>query len=158
MKKNDIFIGALGVCAVLALVVGFAGASAITPHISGANVCNSTAHGQGHGGQSQIIEHLAQQGVDVSVPQTALRNGDTAAVKTWLDAYQHTNPRNESDNRAVPDPGKLLERLSKQGVDVSTMETALQNGDTNALKTWLDAFRASHMNEMRGNTTGGRSR
>ena len=103
MKTTGIFIGALGVCVVVALVVGFAGAAVVTPHLFGKAARNEANPGPGHGL-----------------------------------------------------PGDIIDKLEQQGVDVSTAKTAIQNGDTAALKSWLEQFRASHTGEIRGNKTGGR--
>jgi nucleoside diphosphate kinase len=209
MKKQGILFGALGVCLVVVLVVGFAGAAAATPQGFGKSARNETAPGQGHGASGNIIDKLEQQGVDVSAAKTAIANNDTAALKTWLDSYRESHPRNQtasenkpplsniisklesqgvdvsaaktaianndmaalktwldsyreshprnqtaSENR--PLMGNLISKLASQGVDVSAAETAIANNDTTALKTWLDQFRALHKGEMRGNTTGGR--
>ncbi|MCU0629999.1 MAG: hypothetical protein MUF37_02455 [Methanoregulaceae archaeon] len=156
MKTTGIFLGALGVCVVVALVVGFAGAAVVTPHVFGKATRNETAPGQGHGAPGNIIDKLEQQGVDVSAAKTALANGDMTALKTWLDAYHHANPRNQTCNENRPSPEKIIDKLEQQGVDVSEAETAIANGDTAALRTWLFEFREAHRGESRGNKTGGR--
>ena len=156
MKKPGIFIGALGVCVVVALVVGFAGAAVVTPHLFGKAARNETNPGTGHGLPGDIIDKLEQQGVDVSAARTAIQNGDMAALKSWLDAYRDANPRNQTANQDRPVPGDIIDKLEQQGVDVSAAKTAIQNGDTAALKSWLEQFRASHTGEIRGNKTGGR--
>ena len=51
--------------------------------------------------------------------KTAIANGDTAALKTWLEAYRDANPRNQTGNQERPDPEKIIDRLEHQGVDVS---------------------------------------
>jgi hypothetical protein len=154
MKKPGIFIGALGVCVVVALVVGFAGAAVNSPHLLGKTAKNVTTPGQGHGAPGDIIDKLEKQGVDVSAAKTAIQNGDMAALKAWLDAYRVANPRNQTGSQDRPVPGDIIDKLEKQGVDVSAAKTAIQNGDTAALKAWLEEFRASHTGGMRGNKTG----
>ena len=104
MKTPGIFIGALGVCVVVALVVGLAGAAVVTPHVFGKTARNGTFTGQGHGEPGDLIERLAQQGVDVSVPQTAIQNGDMNALKTWLDAYRSSHSGEIRGNRAGDKP------------------------------------------------------
>lgn len=153
MKTPGIFIGALGICVVVALVVGLAGAAVVTPQHFGKATRNDTAPGQGHGAPAAIIGQLERQGVDVSGAMTAIQNGDKTALKTWLDAYRDANPRNQTGNQDRPGPEKIIDRLEQQGVDVSGAMTAIQNGDTNALKTWLDEFRASHTGKIRGEGT-----
>ncbi len=103
----------------------------------------------------KIIDRLEHQGVDVSAAKTAIANGDTAALKTWLEAYRDANPRSQTGNQERPDPEKIIDRLEHQGVDVSAAKTAIANGDIAALKTWLEEFRASHTGQMRGTRAGG---
>lgn len=45
-------------------------------------------------------------------------------------------------------PEKMIERLEQQGVDVTGVKTALQQGDANAVKEWLQAYREAHQGEM----------
>ncbi len=151
MKTPGLFIGALGVCVVVALVVGLAGAAVVAPHVFGKTAKNETAPGQGHGVPADIIDKLETQGVDVSAARTAIQNGDTAALKSWLDAYRGANPRNITANRVRPVPGDIIDKLEKQGVDVSSAKTAIQNGDTAALKSWLDAYREANPRNLTAN-------
>jgi post-segregation antitoxin (ccd killing protein) len=154
MKKTGIFIGALGICVVVALVVGVAGAAVSTPHLFGKTAENETIQGQGHGAPGDLIDKLEQQGVDVSAAKTAILNGDTAALKSWLDAYRTANPRNQTGNQERPVPEDIINKLEEKGVDVSAAKIAIQNGDMAALKSWLEEFRASHTGGIRGNKTG----
>ena len=149
MKKTGIFFGALGVFMVIALVVGTAGAATITPNaLVVKSTKNETGSMPGPGLPGDLIAHLKQQGVDVSGLETAIQNGDTAAITAWLDAHRGPDHMNQTGNGTCPDPGKLLTLLKQQGVDVSGLETAIQNGDTAAIKAWLDAHRGpDHMNQ-----------
>jgi hypothetical protein len=155
MKKTGILFGALGVCVVVALVVGFAGAAAANSHSPGKTARNETAPGQCHADPSKIIDQLEKQGVDVSAVKTAILINDTIALKSWLDAFRTANPRNQTGNENKPDPATIIEKLEKQGVDVSVARTAILNNDTASLKSWLEEFRASHADTIRGNRTGG---
>ena len=151
MKISGLFIGALGVCVVVALVVGLAGAAVVTPHIFGKAARNESAPGQGHGTPEGLIAHLEQQGVDVSAAKTAFANGDMAALKTWLEEYRDANPRNQTGNQERPDPAKIIAHLEQQGVDVSAAKTAFANGDMAALKTWLEEYRDANPRNQTGN-------
>jgi hypothetical protein len=44
----------------------------------------------------------------------------------------------------------LLTHLEEQGVDVSALKTAFQNGDTAAIKIWFENYRQSHPFTMTG--------
>jgi DNA-binding transcriptional MerR regulator len=95
--------------------------------------------------QQEIITRLEEKGVDVTEAKTALQNGDTDAVKAWLEAHRPEKP--DGTGRAPPDlsdPVKLQEiitRLEEKGVDVTGLKTAFQDGDTEAVKAWLEAHR-----------------
>ncbi len=115
MKKTGIFFGALGACLVVALVVGFAGAAVATPHGFGKAPGNETASGQGHAIPVKIIDQLEKQGVDVTAARTAIQNGDTAALKSWLEAYRSANPRNQTGNETRPGLTNLVDKLETTG-------------------------------------------
>ena len=99
--------------------------------------------------QQQVITKLEQQGVDVTEAKTALQNGDTAAVKAWLDTYRETHKDQMPNSTSRPGPEKIIERLEQQGVDVTQVKTALQNGDTATVKTWFEAYREAHKGQMK---------
>ena len=42
----------------------------------------------------------------------------------------------------------LLTRLEQQGIDVSALKTAFQNGDMVAVKTWFENYHQSHPFKM----------
>jgi hypothetical protein len=87
MKTPGIYYGAIAAFCVIGILVGFAGAADVA-----APQKNSTGmHNFGHGQlplPEKIITRLEQQGVDVSEVRSALQNGDTGTVKSWLDAYR----------------------------------------------------------------------
>ena len=90
MKTPGIYYGAIAAFCVISILVGFAGAAdTAVPVKNGAGI-----HGFGHGqppSMEAMIDHLEQQGVDVTEVKTALQNGDNEAVKTWLEAYREEN-------------------------------------------------------------------
>ncbi len=159
---------------VVALVVGFAGAAVITPHSVGNASKIDIATWQSNGAPGWTIDYQKQQGVAVSVPNNAIRNGDKTALKSWLKAYRGTTYQNQIGNNNRQTSEKIFSYLEKQGIDVAVPKAAMQNGDMAALqpwaedyltqqgvdvtvpkaamqngdmqtlKTWLDAFRASH--------------
>lgn len=45
-------------------------------------------------------------------------------------------------------PQKIIDRLEQQGVDVTEALTALQKGDTTAVRAWLEAYRQTQKNTM----------
>ena len=148
MKKSGICIGALGVCVVVALVVGFAGAAVITPHSVGTASKIDIATWQSNGAPGGTIDHLKQQGVAGSVPGNAIRNGDKTALKSWPKAYRGTNYQNQIGNNNRQTSEKIFSCLEKQGIDVTIPKTAMQNGDTPALKSWALGKIISHLEEQ----------
>ncbi len=104
-------------------------------------------------GPEKIIERLEQQGVDVTEVKTALRNGDTSAVKAWFDSYHDAHKDQMPNSTSRPGPEKFIERLEQQGVDVTEVKTALRNGDTATVKAWFDTYRNAHKDQMMNSTS-----
>jgi DNA-binding transcriptional MerR regulator len=139
MNTQGFVAGPLSVLCIIALVMGTASAAVITAADSTASPVHK------HPSPESIINTLEQQGVDVTGVRTALQNGDTDAVKAWLEAHRTAKP--EGAGRSPPDmtdPARqqeILTRLEERGVDVTGLKTAFQNGDTDAVKAWLEAHR-----------------
>jgi hypothetical protein len=100
--------------------------------------------------QEKFISRLDEQGVDVTEVKTSLQNGDTDAVKAWLEAYFQTyRPvRTPPDLTDPAQEQRILDQLENQGVDVTEVEADLKNGDTTAVQTWLETYLHSHEGEM----------
>jgi len=113
-----------------------------------------------------FIAELQKQGVDVSTVQTALQNNDTAAVKAWVTSYKeayqgqfgNTTHEQKSQGFAVNATMQqahlqsFITRLQKQGVDVSTAQTALKNNDTAAVNSWLKSYFETHKDALTNST------
>jgi hypothetical protein len=142
--------GPLSVLFIVALVMGTASAVVITAAGSTSNIDARPVHP--HPSPESIISSLEQQGVDVTEVKTALQDGDTEAVQAWLEAHRPERP--EGACRSPPDltdpvqEQKIIDRLEEQGVDVSEVETDLENGDTTAVQAWLESYLHSHEGEM----------
>ena len=115
-KPLKTFVGVLAVLSILALVIGTAGADSTTPAVNsndyqahwGANV--NITHLQ------TFITHLQQQGITVpSDVTTALSNGDTATVMTWLKANR---PAHSDAKLNVTQLQTRMTQLQQQGVTV----------------------------------------
>ncbi|MCX6681361.1 MAG: hypothetical protein NTY71_00015 [Methanoregula sp.] len=144
MKTPKIIVGALVVYCIVVLLIGMANAADLTRPATG-------DHFKSRAGQfapQKNIERLEQQGVDVTEALTALQKGDTAAVKAWLISYFEAHKGTMAHVRPSPDPEAIITRLEQHGVDVSEAKTALQNGDTGAVKAWLEAYRQTQKNTM----------
>jgi len=136
------------VFSVMALLVGTVGATdPAPPAFTGSG---NFTHGNGHHMSPDVmINMLEQKGVDVSQVKTALQNGDTAAVKAWFDS--HRPAHNDQFGNSTQQQQKLqtlISTIEQEGVDVSQVKTALQNGDTATVKAWLDSHRPAHNDSM----------
>ncbi|MGA2161498.1 MAG: hypothetical protein ABSG28_04765 [Methanoregula sp.] len=113
-----------------------------------------------------FITQLQNKGVDISTVQTALANNDTATVKSWLKSYMEAHPGAFGNTthmqrghgftvNATAQQAHLqsfITQLQNKGVDVSTVQTALQNNDTATVNSWLKSYMEAHPGAF-GNTT-----
>jgi len=157
MKTPGYIYGAIAVFCALTFVIGIVNATAATPFAPNCTSGNGFGPGS-HLSPNMIITHLEQGGVDVTEVKTALANGNTEAVTTWLKNHFEThrgemgkgNGRHGFDMTNTTQQQQILSRLEQQGVDVTELKTALKNGNTNAAKIWLDTYIQSHKHEMPG--------
>ena len=106
MKTPRIIVWALIAYCVFVLVIGMARADAVIPPL----MCGTGPEGtsSGHGPLPQaMIDRLEQQGVDVTEVREALQNGNTEAVKAWLEAYHDAHPDDMMRGPRGMDPEKL---------------------------------------------------
>ena len=151
---------------VLGIVISPAGASPVS--WQGGNTTLAHGHATGHhfafnstqriAMTESLIGKLQAQGVDVSAVQTAIQNNDTAAVNAWFKSYWQSHQAmtmNTTHMRNRPGfafnatarqdrLGQFVSQLQSKGVDVSAVQTAIQNNDTAAIKTWFASFFSSH--------------
>jgi len=113
-----------------------------------------------------FITNLQNKGVDVSSVQTALQNNDMATVNAWLKSYFEAHPGTFGNTtpmhrgagfkfNATAQQAQLqsfITNLQNQGVDVSSVQTALQNNDMATVNSWLTSYREAHPGAF-GNTT-----
>ena len=151
MKTPRIYIGALAVFCIAALIIGTSGAAA-TPQ--GTN--NNPRNGTWQFGPEKILDNLTAQGYDVSAIRTAVTSGDYETAHTLMQEFRTAHPD------AFPTPpegaGKgprngevkgermslMLDNLTTQGYDVSTIRTAVTNGDYETAHTLMQEFRTAH--------------
>jgi type IV pilus biogenesis protein CpaD/CtpE len=153
MDTQRFVVGPLSALCIVALVMGTASAAIMT---AGGTSNPDTGPVHHHLTPESILSELEQQGVDVTEVKTLLQNGDTDAVKAWLENYFQSNKPAMPDGsaRAPPDltdptqHEKFISRLEDQGVDVTEVKTLLQNGDTDAVKAWLENYFQSNKPAM----------
>jgi len=151
MKTPSYIYGAFAAFCVLTFVVGMVSAVDATPYVSNSTGGNAFGHGNPPSTE-MFISHLEQIGVDVTEVKTAFANGNTDAVTTWLENYRTSHlmergngtMRCQQDLSNVTQQQQLVTRLEQEGVDVTELKTALQNGNTDAAQTWLDSYMQAH--------------
>ena len=153
MDTQRFVVGPLSALCIVALVMGTASAAIMT---AGGTSDTDTGPVHHHLTPESIISELEQQGVDVTEVKTLLQNGDTDAVKAWLDNYFQSNKPAMPDGSGHSPPDltnatqqqEIITRLEEKGVDVTEAEAELESGDTSAVRTWLDNYFHAHEGEM----------
>jgi hypothetical protein len=150
MKTPRMYYGALGVFCVIALCIGFAGATGTTQGMHNSTQGRGTVHPAfdltNATVQQQIITRYEQQGVDVTALETAFRSGDTATAKAWIEAHRpapvvNKGPVKGSDLTNTTVQQEIQARYAKQGVDTSALAAAFQSGNVTDVKTWMSVHR-----------------
>jgi hypothetical protein len=168
MKTVTSMAGSLAVLLLVLAVLGL-GISPVNAAAGASSSGSSTAlHGQGSGHhftQNSTWQHNLQgtnltpfhpRGANVNASAAAFRNNATAAG-AWFAAHPGAKGLSGNMTHQQINPGfainatmqqahlqSFITRLQKQGVDVSTVQTALQNNDTAAVKSWFTSYMASH--------------
>ncbi|MGA2121412.1 MAG: hypothetical protein ABSG49_05140 [Methanoregula sp.] len=113
--------------------------------------------------QQEVLARYAKQGVDTTGLAAAFQSGNMTDMKSWMEAHRPAAPGGAKGSFGkVPDytnttvQQKVLDRLDKQGVDTSALKAVFQNGDTAAVKSWFEAYFASHTRTAQGH--GGRAK
>ena len=88
MKTPRIYIGALAVFCIAALVIGSAGAAAMTQQGTGNNLKVKA----GLFGPEKMLDNLTAQGFDVSAIRTAVTSGDFETAHTLMQEFRTTHP------------------------------------------------------------------
>jgi hypothetical protein len=88
MKTPRIYYGAFAVFCIAVLVIGSAGAAAMTQQVSG----NNLKHKAGQFGPEKMLDNLTAQGYDVSAVSTAVESGDYKTAQTLLQEFRTAHP------------------------------------------------------------------
>jgi hypothetical protein len=101
--------------------------------------------------QQQILGQYEKRGVDTTALAASFQSGNMSDVKSWMEAHRPTTTGFAKGSLGkTPDftnttvQQQILARLDKQGVDTSALKAAFQNSDTGAVKSWFEAYSASH--------------
>jgi len=162
MKTPRIYIGALAVFCIAALVIGSAGAAAImqkgTTDSPSRNTCSkSLMQGDAHGERmSQLLSNLTEKGYDVSAISAAVTSGDFKTAMTLLKEFRNAHPDVFPAHVAGAGKGpvtgqvngermtQLLANLTEKGYDVSSISAAVTSGDYKTAMTLLKELRTAH--------------
>jgi hypothetical protein len=152
MKTPRFYYGALAVFCIAVLVIGTAGAVAMTQQGS----ANNSKDRAGHFGLTKILTNLTAKGYDVSAISAAVISGDYKTVFTLLQQFRTAHP----DAFPAHAPGafkgqmtgqvmgermtQMLTNLTAKGYDVSAIQTAVTSGDYRNASTLLQQFRTAH--------------
>jgi uncharacterized protein (UPF0335 family) len=152
MKTPRIYIGALAVFCIVALVLGTASSAAITQQGTGNNFRNRA----GQFGPEKILDNLTAQGFDVSAIRTAVTTGNYETAHTLMQEFRTAHPdafpaRGEGAGKG-PKTGVamgermllMLDYLSAQGYDVSAIHSAVTTGNYETAHTLMQEFRTAH--------------
>ena len=139
MKTPRIYIGALAVFCVAALVIGCAGATAMMQKGTGKGPVSLQPDGER---MLLMLDNLTAQGYDVSAIRNAVATGDFGTAHTLMQEFRTTKPgcipctRNGNRQRPgispAPDGERMLlmlDNLTAQGYDVSAIRNAVTTGD-----------------------------
>ena len=153
MKTPGIFIAVFAVYCICALCIGVSSATDVTT--STVNHNSTFYAGPGHRlSPETIIANHEHKGVNASAVKPALRNGDNATAMTWLESHRTTHPagigagRPGFDLTNATQQQQIISRLEKDGVDATEFKTDLQNGKTDAAKTWFENYFQTHKPAM----------
>ncbi len=178
MRAPQILTGSIALLLFALVILGF-GIGPVSASAVQGQYGNSTAV-HGHGGGHHFARNSAQrntmteafitklqnQGVDVSTVQAAFQNNDTTAVNAWFKSYSESH-QGSFGNFTHVERGtgfkvnataqqvhlkSFISKLQSQGVDVSSVQTALQHNDTATVTSWLKSFFEAHPNTMTNST------
>jgi len=88
MKTPRIYIGALAVFCIFALVLGTASSATMTQQGTGYN----TKNGSGQFGPEKMLDNLTAQGFDVSAIRAAVTSGNYATAHTLMQEFRTAHP------------------------------------------------------------------
>jgi hypothetical protein len=152
MKTPRIYIGALAVFCLFALVLGTASSAAMTQQGNG----TSPRNGAGQFGPEKMLDNLIAQGYDVSTIRAAVTNGDYETAHTLMQEFRTAHPdalpvRGEGAGKGPMTGEKngermllMLDNLTEQGFEVSAIRTAATSGNYESAHTLMQEFRTAH--------------
>lgn len=93
----------------------------------------------------QMITKMQENGVDTTALETALENGDREAVRAFLQENRPADApeRGEGQVPAMNEERmqQMIRKMQENGVDTTELETALETGDREAVRAFLQENR-----------------
>jgi anti-sigma28 factor (negative regulator of flagellin synthesis) len=152
MKTPRIYIGALAVFCIAALVIGSAGAAAMMQKGTGNNFRNT----DGQFGPEKMLDNLTAQGYDVAAIRAAVTSGNYETAHTLMQELRTAHPdafpaRGDGDGKGRM-PGEangermllMLDNLTAQGYDVEAIRAAVTSGNYETAHTLMQELRTAH--------------
>ena len=160
MKTPKLYLGAVALTCIIALVIGMAGATGIGGEIAGIAGKMSC-----HAGPEKMLDRLEGQGIDVSAVRTACESGDKQTARTLMQQIMETHKDELSSNNAAGKDGlgcgagmmeNRLAHLEAKGYDVSAIRAAVESGDRETVRTLMQQFMETHTDELSSNNAAGK--
>ena len=152
MKTPKLYLGAVALTCIIALVIGMAGATG-----SGGTVAGIAGKMSGQAGPEKMLDQLEGQGIDVSAVRTAFESGDTKTARTLMQQIMETHkdlmPFRNAFGKNAPGfgPGMMENRLAQleaKGYDISAIRAAFESGDRETTRTLMQQFMETHKDEL----------
>ena len=87
------------------------------------------------------LQKMAENGIDITDLETALENGDMEAVRAFM---QENRPADAPDGAPMMNEEhaqQMIQRMQENGIDTSDLETALENGDMEGVRAFMQENR-----------------
>jgi hypothetical protein len=152
MKTPRIYIGALAVFCIAALVIGSAGAAAMMQKGTGNNFRNT----DGQFGPEKMLDNLTAQGYDVAAIRAAVTSGNYETAHSLMQELRTKHPDAFPTPREGAGKGRMpgeangermllmLDNLTAQGYDVAAIRAAVTSGNYETAHTLMQELRTAH--------------
>ncbi|GAB7015517.1 hypothetical protein [Methanogenium cariaci] len=87
------------------------------------------------------LEKMQANGIDTTVLETALENGDREAVHAFLEANRPADAPMMNEERMQRMIQRMIQRMQEKGIDTTALETALESGDREVVHAFMEANR-----------------
>ncbi len=97
------------------------------------------------------LQKMAENGIDTTELETALENGDREAVRAFM---QENRPADAPDGAPTMNEERaqqMIQRMQENGIDTTDLEKALENGDREAVRAFMQENRPADA-PLRGGT------